>query len=430
MPLTPDEEKKLRQEIRKNLEQHLKREQESKENVDTGRQQKLEERLRQQIREEEEEAFYSDHGFVKYLNHRGGVEWLTPEELEVRHQKRRSKKGSSRRKIRRRNKYARWAVNVAALGLAMVVFLYLWRYNPIKVKKTGSIVIESNVPGAQVFVNGAEKRDILTPDTLPDISAGAYFISIYKDGYTAWPPMQRVSLPAGKTMVAKFELKSTGRMGNVSVQSNISGFDVYVDGVKYPANADKELEIPAGYHVISAVKKGYLANPHYQYLLVEENAVTNVQFNFEQNSDIGYLKVTSNRSSAYIYLSNQFTGIKANGKAIPVKSGVYEIRLQENRFASIPVAEIVTINPEETKSFSFHLKPESRMDTLQLLTPTPGANVILDGKMLPFVTPLMDLALSEGTHFLNLMREGQLYEAKDMQIDLVKFKDKRLVVDF
>lgn len=430
MPLTPDEEKKLRREIRENLEQRLKREQESKENVDTSRQQKLEERLRQQIREEEEEKFYLDRGFAKYINRRGGVEWLTPDEIEARRRKRRSKKGSSRRKMRRRSKYLRWAINIAAVGLAMVVFLYLWRYNPIKVKKTGSIVIESNVPGAQVFVNGAEKRDILTPGTLPEISAGAYFISVYKDGYTAWPPMQRVSLQAGKTMIAKFELKSTGRMGKISVKANVTGFQIFVDGVKYPANADNELEIPAGHHVISAVKKGYLANPHYQYLLVEENAVTNVRFNFAQNSDIGYLKVTSNRSSAYIYLSNQFTGIKANGKAIPVKTGVYEIRLQENGFASIPAAEIITINPDVTKNLSFHLKPESRVDTLQLLTPTPGANVILDGKMLPYVTPVMDLMLSEGTHFINLMREGQLYEAKDMQIDLVKFKDKRVVVDF
>lgn len=430
MPLTPDEEKKLRREIRESLEKHLDRERESKENIDTSRQQKLEERLRQQIREEEEEKFYSDKGFVKYLNHRGGVEWLTPEELEARRQKRRSKKGSSRRKMRRRSKYLRWAINTAAVGFAMVVFLYLWRYNPIKVKKTGSIVIESNVPGAQVFVNGAEKRDVLTPGTLPDINAGAYFISIYKDGYTAWPPMQRISLQAGKTMVAKFELKSTGRMGKVAIASNISGFDTFVDGVKYPASADKTLEIPAGHHVISAVKKGYLAKPHYQHLLVKENAITKVAFNFEQSSDIGYLKVTSNRSSAYIYLSNQFTGIKANGKAFPVKAGVYEIRLQENGFSSIPVAEIVTINPDITKTLSFHLKPESRVDTLQLLTPTPGANVILDGKVLPYVTPMVDLALSEGTHFLNLMRDGQLYEAKDMQIDLVKFKDKRLIVDF
>ncbi len=430
MPLTPDEEKKLRQEIRESLEKRLARERESQENIDTSRQQKLEERLRQQIREEEEEKFYSDRGFVKYLNHRGGVEWLTPEELEARRQKRRSKKGSSRRKMRRRGKHLRWAINTAALGFAMVVFLYLWRYNPIKVKKTGSIVIESNVPGAQVFVNGAEKRDILTPDTLPDINAGAYFISIYKDGYTAWPPMRRISLQAGKTMAAKFELKSTGRMGKVAIASNISGFDIFVDGVKYPASADKTLEIPAGHHVISAVKKGYLANPHYQHLLVKENAITNVTFNFEQSRDIGFLKVTSNRSSAYIYLSNQFTGIKANGKAFPVNAGVYEIRLLENGFASIPVAEIVTINPDITKTLSFHLKPESRMDPLQLLTPTPGANVILDGKILPYVTPITDLALSEGAHFLNLMRDGQLYEAKDMQIDLVKFKDKRLVVDF
>ncbi len=430
MPLTPDEEKRLREQIRAELERRLQREQSQKEDIDAGRQEKLEERLRQQIREEEEERFYQERGFVKYINHRGGVEWLPLEEAEIRQMKRRSKKGSSRRRMRQRRRIMQWVVNLAAVGFAMMVFWYLWRYNPIQQKRTGNIVIKTNVPGAQVFINGLEKRGVLTPDTLPEMSAGAYFIAVYKDGFTVWPPMQRLSLQTGKTAVAEFELKSTGRMGTLAIQTNESDFDLFVDGVKYPVAANGQVPIPAGHHVVTVVKDGYLANPLYRHVLVSDQGVTAVAFQLEKRADIGFLKVSSNRASAYIYLTNQFSGIKANGESFPVKAGVYEIRLLENGYSSIPVAELVRIMPGETAELSFHLQPETHVDTLQLITPHPGANIILNGQTMPYMTPYPDLALSRGTHFLNLMRDGIVYAEKDLQIDLSHLKDRRLVVDF
>ena len=431
MALTPEEEKQLREQIRENLEKRLKRELESREIGDSSRQEKLEERLRKQIREEEEERFYNEKGFTPYVNRRGGVEWLTPEEAEHRGSKRRTTKKSSRHKRRAQKKYLQWGLNLAAAALALAVFLYLWRYNPIQEKNSGALVIRSNVPGAHVFLNGSEKRDVQTPDTLADISTGAYFVTVYKDGYSVWPPMQRLSVEKGRTAVAEFELKSAGRIGQIALETNLSGISVYLDGIRYPHDEAKGLiDVPVGFHVITVLKAGHVSYPPYQRILVTGEGAAPVRVELRKSDTVGFLRVTSNRSSAYVYLSDRFSGIRANGDPFPVEAGVYQVRLQENGFTAIPVSELVRISPGETQSLSFHLQQSTRMDTLQVITPTAGANIILNGEMLPYLTPMPDLVVGEGTQFLNFMRDGRMYAEKDVLIEYASLKQKVVAVEF
>ena len=92
--------------------------------------------------------------------------------------------------------------------------------------------------------------------------------------------------------------------------------------------------------------------------------------------------------------------------------------------------ELVRISPGEKKALSFNLQPESVQDTVQIITKNPGAGIIIDGHWQPFITPVLDLALSEGVHFLNLMRDHQLYSEKEVQLDVEKLEDKVIVLDF
>jgi hypothetical protein len=76
MALTPEEEKRLREQIRNELRERERRMLESKQKEETNRQKNLESRIRQQIVEEEEERYFTEQGYVKYVNRYGGVEWL------------------------------------------------------------------------------------------------------------------------------------------------------------------------------------------------------------------------------------------------------------------------------------------------------------------------------------------------------------------
>jgi hypothetical protein len=429
MALTPEEEKRLREQVRQRLEKRLKKMSETN-SEDVARQSKMEERLRKQIMEEEEERFYTERGYVKYVNHRGGVEWLTPEEAEERKSKRRTGKGSSRRKKRQIRKVMQWVVNVVAVLMALGIFGYLWRYNPNPVVSVGTMVVESDVPGAQVFVNGIERSGYTTPARFTELATGTYFVSVYKEGYSAWPPMQKIVVEKGKTSVAQFQIKSAGQMGTLQINVDQADVEVFIDGIKRENLDLNHIEIPAGFHVITVVKDGYLAEPPFQRVLIRENESAQVRFQMLPASDLGYLKIHSNRASGYIYLSNRFTGIKTNNTAFPVVPGVYEIRVVENDYYSLPEKEFVRIEIGKTLELNFNLQPVTHRDTLQLLTPKPGANIVLNGDVLPYVTPMPQLVVNSGINYINLMRNGQLYDEKDLVVNLAQLKKPVLEYNF
>ncbi|NIS38533.1 hypothetical protein GWN26_14245, partial [Candidatus Saccharibacteria bacterium] len=133
MALTPEEEKRLREEIREQLADRERRIRDSINKEEEERRKHIEDRIRAQIREEEEEKFFTERGYVKYVNRHGGVEWLTPEEAEKRQNKRRNKhkKSSSRYRSHRRKKIVQWATNIGIVVVALVVFQVLLKYNPI-----------------------------------------------------------------------------------------------------------------------------------------------------------------------------------------------------------------------------------------------------------------------------------------------------------
>jgi hypothetical protein len=243
--------------------------------------------------------------------------------------------------------------------------------------------------------------------------------------------MQRISVEKGKTALADFELKSAGLLGQLAIETNVADVVVYLDGIRYQGvSGSTPLEVPAGYHVVTVVKDGYLTYPAYQRILVNEAETARVRFELRESGDIGYLQIISNRSSAYIYLSDRFSGIKANGEPFPVEPGVYQIHLQENGYTALPVSELVRINPGETISLTFSMQPATASDTLQVITSRPGANIILNGELLPYLTPLPDLAIARGMHFVNFMRDGKLFADKDMQIEIPSLKDNLIAVDF
>ncbi|HQU72528.1 MAG TPA: PEGA domain-containing protein [Calditrichia bacterium] len=431
MALTPEEEKKLREQIRENLQDREKRMVDNKEKAREGRQRGLEERLRRQIREEEEERYFSERGYVKHTNRYGEVEWLHPEEKEMRVNRRRSSKGNRKKSRRKRRIYLQWAINAGILIVAAGLFWFLLNYNPDAAgAQVGSLTVETDVPGARVFVNGDEDAGIFTPDTLLNLKPGNYYVSVFKDGYTSWPPMQRTTIKANDRQTLRFELKNAGRLGTLSVSSNETEFQLFVNGLPVRTDHLENLSVPAGYHVVSAVKAGYAVEPANQRVLIREEGVTRVSFTFRPSPEMGMLEVTSNRSNAYIFLDNYLTGIKANTGPVPVKPGLYEVRLSENGYESFPAVELLEIEAGQGYRLAFNMSPETLSDTLSLITSTPGAMIIHNGVILPYVTPVENYLVSEGTHYFNFIRAESLYAANEIRLDVNQLNEKVLSVDF
>ena len=428
MPLTPEEEKKLRKKIQEELEKREQIFKEEKQKRDEQRRQKLEENLRQKIREEEEEKYYTERGYVKYTNHQGLVEWLPPEEAERRRQKRRYKNSGSTHRKHQKKRRIQFAINVSIIVFIGIVLLVIYKFNPWKGFNYGSIIVNSDVPGATIFMDGIEMTG-LTPDTLFKISTGMHYLSVFKEGFTTQPPMEAISVSSKKIPLVDFTLKSFTFFGKVNIESNLSDFDLYVDGILQQIN-DTYLEIPAGYHVFAVVKKGYLATPSYYRILVEQNQIKTIKFDFSPEEEIGYFQISSNRKNEYVYLDDKFTGLKADGKPFPVKAGIYEISIRENGYLSTPEIKMLNLLPDENKVVVFHSHAVKEKQSINLFTEKPGAAIIVNGEWTPFVTPIKNLALSPGSHYINFMRGDQIYSEKDILVNLAKLNNYNLKYNF
>ena len=429
MPLTPEEERRLREKIRKELEERERRIRQSKEAEEKERQRRFEERLRMQIREEEEERFYTERGYVKYINHRGGVEWLTPEEAEQRKQRRKSRKPSSRRATHKRRKRIQLAINLGIVLIGLFTFLYFYKFYPARGKAVGQLVVQSDIPGARIFIDGIETA-YFTPDTIQQISAGVHYISIYKEGYSVWPPQIRVAVPKGKQATAIFHLKNAAQMGILTLKSNVSRFTVYVDGIPQLVSPTGQLELPAGYHTVMVVKKGYRSKPNYKRILLHAGETKQLEFLLEPLQERAQVQIFSNHRDAAVYINGKFSGYLANGVTIELPPDIYDITVRKNGYIPFPENETISLVNGELETLNFQLRPQEEQHRVSILTRNPGATIFIDGQQLPFVTPLFDFSISAGDHFINFMRGDQEYHSGDFYISNKDLLAGKIVADF
>jgi|GEM_PF-6661948 len=431
MALTPDEEKKLREEIRDGLKRREGIIRDTLSNKNTSRQEQMEMRMRQMIREEEEEKYFSERGFVKHKNRYGEIEWLPEEEAEKRRERRRSSSNKGRQSKKDKKPYLPWIINIAVFGLAGFLFLFLLRYNPIKsTVGVGSMVVKTDVPGARVFLNGVENKQ-QTPATIKSLTAGGtYYISVYKEGFSSWPPMQKIILDGEKETPVQFELKNSALLGGLQVGVNESDYKLFVDGIRVRHSTGEKLSLPAGYHVVSVVKDGFISTPSFQRILVSPDSTSSVNFNLQAFDEIGYLEISSNTSSGFVFIDNQFTGIRPNGGKIPLKPGLHEIRICGNGIVATPQTEIVRIENGKVSRLDFSQQASEMVDTLDILQAPPGAVVVLNGEVSPFITPVTEILLSPGPHFVNLMADNKMLSPSAVLVEAGKPDKNRIQLEF
>jgi hypothetical protein len=290
-----------------------------------------------------------------------------------------------------------------------VVFVVFYKFNPVKKPATGSVVIQSSVPGAVIYLNG-EETDFFTPDTIKNVETGNYYISVFRDGYAVFPPMKSVPVSKNRISKADFELKNMSAMALARVHVNVSKYRLYVDGLPFPVDAEGYAKVPYGYHTFMVVKEGFLGYPSYRRLLLEKDDTTDVQFELVPDTEIGYLQISDNIFGGYVYLDKQFTGLQARGNLLPVKAGIYEVRVRENGYRCVPDSQLINLLPGEKRLLVFRMVPEEKSASLTVRSGEPGAAI--------YVTPVMDLKVSPGHHYINLARGGLQYSALDKPVNI------------
>ncbi|MDD3977083.1 MAG: PEGA domain-containing protein [Methanomicrobium sp.] len=136
--------------------------------------------------------------------------------------------------------------------------------------------------------------------------------------------------------------------GKVSVDSNPSGAEIFVDGYNAKITTPAVLDcLSEGWHVIQVSKDGYYSEKK-QFFMVDSGPDIDYQLKFLLDEyPYGYLSVNSQPEGCSIYLGGSYTGKKTpyNFEYMPI--GTYDVMLMYNR--TITENELVTVLPFDKK---------------------------------------------------------------------------------
>jgi eukaryotic-like serine/threonine-protein kinase len=120
---------------------------------------------------------------------------------------------------------------------------------------TKGLFINSEPPGADVFINGA-KQSGQTPVTLP-LAPGQYNLVLRRQGYDAYSGTVQVKDNLQTQLVTKLTEKSNNRIAWAQVDTSPKGAEIFVDGNPTGKFSPSRVEVPIGLHMITLKLDGY-----------------------------------------------------------------------------------------------------------------------------------------------------------------------------
>ncbi|HKT10600.1 MAG TPA: AAA family ATPase [Terriglobia bacterium] len=114
----------------------------------------------------------------------------------------------------------------------------------------GTIVVESNVPGGAITINGETNPEWRTPHMF-DLPQGVYRISVSQEGYSTWYRVIRVTPGNKHWITADLHMPR----GVIVIDTEPPGMQVFIDGKPY-GPSEVEAALDAGLHQFKVVPPG------------------------------------------------------------------------------------------------------------------------------------------------------------------------------
>lgn len=252
----------------------------------------------------------------------------------------------------------------------------------------GSIAIESQPEGAEVFVGGRKAGE--TPLTIDRAETGARQIEVRKEGYTSWK--QGIKVAAGEKVKLIADLKTA--RGNLNVSSQPPDADVFVDGKKQGATPLVFSVLP-GMREVEIRKDGYVAWRKN----VNVAAGGEIDLAAQLKTATGGLNVSSKPTKAEVYIDGKPRGqtplVLSN-----ISAGQVKIVVKKNCYRE--EGKTISIREGRTEKVRFSLKSEC--GELSVKSVPEGAGWYLDDQY-QGVTPETVQDVKEGDHIVRITKE-------------------------
>ena len=299
------------------------------------------------------------------------------------------------------------------LALCLVLFSSLYTCstkNLIGTEKVGSILVKSNVPGANIML-GDNPTGKQTPDTLKNVPVGRHEVSVKKEGYNSNPESDTVEVVDDSLITVNFSL--TNKLGAISVDSDPQGAEIILDQVNtHKMTPDTLDSVAVGKHVVSVEREGYRASPEFDTVEVVEDSLSMVNFLLVER--LGNIFVNSNISGAEIILDDVSTGQTTPDTIFNVRAGDHTVSVTKEGYFPSPPSMLITVNENQTSTVEFDLV--QKVGSIFVNSAPPGADIILDHVPTGKTTPDTIFNVAVGDHIVSVVLEGYLSFPDSMPI--------------
>jgi PEGA domain len=260
----------------------------------------------------------------------------------------------------------------------------------------GSLIVSSDVDKAEVFIDKVSRG--YTPLLIKLLPGNHLVVVKHKK-----EKLQKiVEIKPNETSKVNAKLKPTDPdipQGLITVITDTTGCDVYIDGMLKGKTPLPRLKILVGQHLIEVRKTGFVSQK--RTITVNANQQQLVTFDIKAEPKIipiGSLKITT-ETGAQIFLDGQPKG-KSSFFMEKIKAGSYQLEITKPGYKKVNKTLIV----KKGKGTNLHV-PLDRVGNLKITANVIGASIIIDNNIIGKV-PLLNHELPVGTYRLEIKAKG------------------------
>ncbi|HXR76686.1 MAG TPA: protein kinase [Bryobacteraceae bacterium] len=195
-------------------------------------------------------------------------------------------------------------------------------------RNTGTLLVQSNVPDAQVFVNGEQWRKPLADGSrLIVLSPQTYSIKLSRDGYQD-SPAQTVEIRKGEQQQLQINLTAMPQKATLAFDGLPAGAEVIIDGVHAgitnPAG-NFSSDVAPGRHAVTLHKAGYEDTGITREWQAGINKVAGVQMAKAATGTLSFEINPGNARISFRRAGDTAAHDAKNGSSVSVKPGDYQV---------------------------------------------------------------------------------------------------------
>jgi len=274
--------------------------------------------------------------------------------------------------------------------------------------KKGSVLVTSDVAGADVYVDGVRKD--AAPALIGDLIEGTHTIEVRKDPL---PPFKTVVQVVGNQQ-SKVDARiqaAVPQTGSLRVVSSTPGAEVLVDGeAKGPVNAEIG-NLRPGQHIVEVRAKGFTPQVVEQAVVAGEQRIAKIDLQaLEVRAQQTHLRIVTPQPDVEVFIDGASVG-KAPVERNDLAPGRHFVVARKTGFAEWK--REINLDPAAPTTLTAEL---SASGILKVLSNVGGADVFIDG-MVVGKTPLTLDNVQAGEHLVEVKAKGYVEAKQPFHLD-------------